>query len=131
VRGVVNSSPSPIAEIAIKPTPVVKPSTPTEFKFTFPQGEDDEDEEEDNIVAAKLQEMSKSAKQRLEGTMPAVLGKRVGEPRVDIFDLKRYPSEIIEDPRIQELAVPSEVELQQPPQILVQSLADNKQQNEE
>lgn len=42
----------------------VKPSTPTEFKFTFPQGDDDEDEEEDNFVAAKLQEISKSAKQR-------------------------------------------------------------------
>jgi hypothetical protein len=61
---VVNSSPSPILEIAIKPMSSVKPSTPTEFKFTFPQGDDDEDEEEDNFVAAKLQEIRKSAKQR-------------------------------------------------------------------
>lgn len=62
--------------------------------------------------------------------MQPILGKRVGEPRVDIFEMKRYPSEIIEDPRTKELAVP-EVELQQPPQLLIQSLADNKKQNEE
>jgi hypothetical protein len=65
-----------VAEIGLKPVPIVKPSTPTEFKFSSFKEDDDEDEEEDNMVATKLQEMSKCAQQRQEGTMQQVLGKR-------------------------------------------------------